>query len=483
MFHLDRDQFQLISQIFRAGRGRKFKRVIIDGEIEFDAPAVDELINLRAVKFANAAFTDHGRPRPKHATIFRRDGLITTAKAHQHTHLPAFCLVGKQQRPRTIGELQRFHIKTRQRSTQHHLPGRTKLRQVAKTDRISRKPHIICSGDRRGQRHRQFPVSIDPRIGRCRAEDAHRVGGEQRLCRGMKPFRRELRTHRVKHRNDSIGRSHGLTNIDCLDDIFCLLGRGLERIAILHRAQRVAEQGQFTFNIRSRRRCRNRIFDDGAHIAYRFLPVVTDRRDDDSGDIGTAGNILLPDLCLAEAGPAACTGYQAAIEDLLRNRIDQQLLIIKDGVINLHPRPGINHRDIRRQCRLDNRTRHSSIAIRLTEIGLERAGPFAFPFAEILPDKPFQFGRVEIARDHHDCIFRPVPPLVKGPKRLRRGRIQCFKRADGRTGGKPLPLKGMFAHRITQCARCPVGFAQFSLNDQSLGIQRRIRDIRRAHHA
>ena len=155
----------------------------------------------------------------------------------------------------------------------------------------------------------------------------------------------------------------------------------------------------------------------------------------------------------------------------MRERIDQQLLVIGDGIIDLFPRPGIDDRHIWRQGWCNHRLGYAATRVGATEIGIGHGSALPFPATEMLLHQLFKLCRIGIPRNRNHQLFWTIPTAMEFAQARRCCGIEAGNRTDCRTVGEPLPLKGMLAHRFAQVHSRTSGFAQFGLNDGALCIQ------------
>ena len=286
-----------------------------------------------------------------------------------------------------------------------------------------------------------------------------------------------------------------LADIDRVDEI---VGEGRSRLdAFLLDlvGEHHVEFGRLAIDFLLRRRVDQRIGDHGAHIRQRGLPVAGERGKGHEGRIDRARDVVLLDLRVKEAATAARTRFEPAVDDRLGNRIEQQALVIDDGVLHLPPRAHDSIGQAARQIRLHpdgefaNRRRHAGGrhgiggCDRIAEIGRDTGLAGALPVTEPLFHQPRQHHRIGIPGDDDGGVLGPVPAVIERLHALAPRADERRVGADRIPHGKALSGKEGLAGEIGHALPRPAALALFGEDDRAFSGDVGIVQHRLADHA
>ena len=147
---------------------------------------------------------------------------------------------------------------------------------------------------------------------------------------------------------------YGFTDVDGIDDIIRLLPRGFGLVALHTNGQCGVKFCNLAGNILFRRCYRRGIGNNPANIVERSLPIVAQWNYTDESPVNRAADIVLPDTGLQITAPGSRPRFETAVDELQSQQINQYLLIVDDGILDLLPGSGNGHRNEARQSRFDD---------------------------------------------------------------------------------------------------------------------------------
>ncbi len=339
---------------------------------------------------------------------------------------------------------------------------------------------IVLDRRRTRERGEQRIVAPGDRFRRRQHEAGDRAG-KNRAADVEHHLRRRGRADRLEHVDLPLRAGHRFADVDRANQIVGKPRAGLVPSVFEFLLQEGLDFVGLAVNVRLRRRGFDRVRDHAADIGQGRLPIA-EWYDLRHRDVGAAAEIFLIDGRHQIAAAAARAILQPPVDERHGEKLEIEPPRIFDRIDALLPRSNRRQGQRQRLVRLYDFLRDGGFRVGLSEIGLGGFRSLALPIAVIFPDQPDEFVGIAIADDDHNRPVRPIPAIVKRLHRTDACRGERFGGSDGRAIAKQLAGKQMRRGRIGNALLRPVILAQFGQDDPTLGIDRRRRNARFAHH-
>ena len=175
---LGREQAQLVAIILRPGHSVESEGVLIDPEVERQAPAIHQLKQVALVEIADATGSQRIRRGPQGIVLARREALPAMAEPDGHAHAAGLRLVAEYQQLHAVGESDLFDAEHADGRARENLARRGQGRERSHRHGLVAQPGIGGGLDRRAE----GGVQARQRIGLWCLEaeqGALRAGGEE----------------------------------------------------------------------------------------------------------------------------------------------------------------------------------------------------------------------------------------------------------------------------------------------------------------